>query len=290
MAQPEAIIAQAHSLRDLIATPMGLPQHDRSLHMSPDAVLGALKVAAELEASDASASPAQLLFHPDTQLLIARGTKAQLELIVDVLEQLHRTIEQRREALTEADNRARMADFQKVELDGLMVQAQVQLDRAMSELRPAQAEVARLEKLVSSGNASGTDLERARANLDIARTNVQSAEAHRVMLAKRREVLERGFGADRSPGIEPVVAIYDLRDLANFKGDFHTIVKQVIGGDGRMEVRASSGDPTGSLVVRAPRDRHEILVSIFNTARRLKTNEPKLPGQTLEQLIEKTRE
>ncbi|MBX3404460.1 MAG: hypothetical protein KF699_13700 [Phycisphaeraceae bacterium] len=287
--QVEAIIAQAHSLRDLITTPAGLPQSDPSLRMSPDTVLGALKVAAELEAADSRGAPAQLLFHPDTQLLIARGTGRQLQLIVDVLGQLHRTMEQRREALAQSETRARKAELQMVELEGLMGQAKAQLERATSELRPAQAEVSRLEQLVASGNASGTDLERARANVDIARANVRSADAHLVMLSKRREALERGLGDVQPSAVEAVVAIYDLRDLANFKADFNAIVKQVIGDDGRMEVRPISGDTTGSLVVRAPRDRHEILVSIFNIARRLKTNEPKLPGQTLEQLIEKTR-
>ncbi len=87
-----------------------------------------------------------------------------------------------------------------------------------------------------------------------------------------------------------VLAVYDVRDLAAFKSDLNRLVRLVVGEAGSIDVRPASGDTTGSLVVRAPRDRHEILVSIFNTARRLKNNEPNLPGITLEQIIEKPRE
>lgn len=284
------VLSEAYSLRDLIDTPEGMPQSDPGLRMSADAVLGALKLAAELEATDARVTPTQLLFHRDTQLLIARGTPDQQRLVMSVLQQLRATMEQRRERFADAQSRERNDQLQKIEMEAQIKHAQAQLDRAMSELGPAEAEVQRIGQLLAAGSASKTEQERAQANLDVARANVRAAETNLMMQARRREVLESTGGPAGGAHGDVVVAIYDVRDLKDFKGEFHGLVKQVIGREGSMEVRAGAGDPTGSLVVRAPRDRHEILVSIFNTARRLKSNEPKLPGQTLEQLIDKSKE
>lgn len=284
------VMSEAYSLRDLIDTPEGLAANDPGLRMSADAVLGALKLAAELEATDARVTPTQLLFHKDTQLLIARGTPDQQRLVMSVLQQLRATMEQRRERFADAQSRERSTQLQKVEVEAQIQHARAQLDRAISELGPAEAEVQRIGQLLAAGSASKTEQERAQANLDVARANARAAETNVMMHLRRQEILEaEGAQAGAAHG-DLLVAIYDVRDLASFKGEFHRLVKQVIGREGSMEVRAGVGDPTGSLVVRAPRDRHELLVSIFNTARRLKTNEPKLPGQTLEQLIDKSKE
>lgn len=284
------VLSEAYSLRDLIDTPEGLPADDQSLRMSPDAVLGALKIAAELEATDARVTPTQLLFHKDTQLMIARGTPDQQRLVINVLSQLRATMEQRRERFADAQSRERNTQLQRVELEAQIQHARAQLDRANSELGPAEEAVARLGQLVAAGSASKADLERAQANLDVARANARAAETNVMMHLRRQEILETGGVKGNAPAADLLVAIYDVRDLANFKGDFFSLVKQVIGREGKSEVHPTGGDTTGSLVVRATRERHELLVSIFNIARRLKTNEPNLPGQTLEQLIDKSKE
>lgn len=288
MSQP--IGSEAYSLRELVATPPGADQRDPSLRMSPDAVLGALKLAAELEAGDDRVSPTQLLFHPDTQLLIARGTPDQHRLISSVLAQLADTLQQRRELAADDEANRRHAELQQIEIQAQIDAARANLDRALSELRPAKAEVDRLEKLFASGSVSESELERAKAQQEVAQATARAAESFLMSLDRRQQVLSRHSDRPSAPSSERILAIYDLRDLASFKGDFYSLVKQIVGDDGKMSVRASSGDPTGSIEVRATKAQHEILVSIFNTARRLKTNEPKLPGITLDQVLQKPKE
>lgn len=288
----QPVQSEAYSLRDLIAIPANLPQNDPSLRMSPDSILAALKLAAELEADDVRVAPTQLLFHPDTQLLIGRGTSDQHRLIRGVLEQFIETIRQRRDQLATDQARARSNELQHLELDAQVQIAQANMDKAISEMRPARAEVERLEKLVESGSASSAELARARANLEVAGANTASAESHLVMMMKRRELIEKSASGASPAGAPPeqIVVIYDVRDLANFKKDFNDLVKTVISPDGKMEVKPGSGDATGFISVRTTRSQHEVLVSIFNTARRLKANEPRLPGLTLDQLIEQSKE
>lgn len=290
MQQP--IQSEAYSLRELISVPEGLPADNDSLRMTPDAVLGALKLAAELESVNATTTPTQLLYHPDTQLLIARGTPDQHRLISSILRQLADMLEQRRDQHGDELSRAHHNELQILELKAQAAAAQAQVQRARSELGPATAELERIEKLFQAGSASASEVERARANLGVAQANLQGAEVQMQTLEQRAEVLQRKAKADSMPAErqEPIVVIYDVRDLANFKADFYGLVKQVIKPDGKMSIKAASGDPTGIIVVHATRPQHEILVAIFNTARRLKTNEPKLPGQTLDTLIEQSKE
>lgn len=286
------IQSEAYSLRELISAPMDLPQSDAALRMSDDAVLGALKLAAELEAGDSRVAPSQLLFHPDSQLLIARGTPDQHRLINSVLSQLSDTIQQRRHLYSDAAVRKRAAELQRLDLEAQVQAARAQFDRALTELRPAEAELQRIEQLVAAGSAGSGELERARANLEIARANASAAEANAVLAARRRELIEEGF-AESTAGASPreqIMVIYDLRDLASYKRDFFDLVKTVIAPDGKMDVKPISGDTSGSIAVRASRAQHEILVAVFNTSRRLKTNEPKLPGITLDQLIQQSKE
>lgn len=291
--QMQPVQSEAYSLRELIDAPSPMPQDDPSLRMSADSILAALKLAAELEAADGRSAPTQLLFHPDTQLLIARGAPDQHRLIHSVLNQLQEMLQQRRAMLGELKSRAQKSELQMLELESQTRMAMAQLDKARSELRPAEAEISRIEKLVAQGLSPETDLERSRAQLEVAMANVRSAEAHAQMMKSRAEILARDGAARAELSTtlqERVLAIYDVRDLAQYKGDFLTIVKQVIGSDGKMEVKPISGDPTGSLAIRATRAQHEILVSIFNTARRLKTGEPKLPGMTVDQLLQQSKE
>ena len=283
-------MSQAYSLRDLITAPPNASQSDASLRMSADTVLGALKLAAELESGDKRVEPTQLLFHPDTQLVIARGTQDQLRLIENVIGQLSATLAQRRDVVANDDARRQHTELQQIELQAQIDAAKAQLDRALSEQRPAQVEVARLEKLVASGSASTSDLERARAQREVAQANARAAEAHLAMLERRREILSRGAGHTTVPDTERIVGLYDLRDLNSFKGDFYQLVKQVIGKEGTMSVKPAGGDSTGTIEVRTTRAQHEALVSIFNTARRLKSNEPKLPGITVDQVLQKDKE
>jgi len=282
-------VSQAYSLRGLLIAPAELDQNDSGLRLSADAVLGALKLASELEATDATVAPTQLLYHEDTKLLIARGTPDQHRLIEGVIEQITATLLQRRAEVAQAQDRSRSDEMQILDLESQGQAIRAQFDRARSELGPATAEVKRLEQLVASGAGGQGDLERAKAQLQIAETNVGAAEAQMAIAQRRREILRTGnAGSHHVPKAEKVVVVYDVRDLANFKRDFMDLVKQVIGPDGKMDVVPASGDSTGSLVVKAGRDRQEILVNIFNTARRLKANEPKLPGATLDQLIQKS--
>lgn len=287
----QPIQSEAYSLRELISVPEGLPEDNASLRMTPDAVLGALKLAAELEAGDASVAPTQLLFHPDTQLLIARGTPDQHRLIHSILQQLADMLEQRRDQHGDEQAREQHFEMQLLELSAQGAAAQAQIKRAESELGPATAELQRLEKLFQSGSASASEVERARANVEVAKTNVDAAMAQLQILERRSNIMHQQRKATRNtPSEEPLAVIYDLRDLSNFKADFYTLVKQVIKPEGSMSVKPAAGDPTGSIVVSATRPQHEVLVAIFNTARRLKTNEPKLPGTTLDALIEQSKE
>jgi hypothetical protein len=286
----QPVQSEAYSLRDLISAPSDMPQDDPTLRMSADSVLAALKLAAELEAADGRIAPTQLLFHPDTQLLIARGTPDQHRLISSVLAQLADTLEQRRGLAADDVASRRHAELQRIEMQAQMEAAKAQLDRAISEQRPAQAELERLEKLFATGSANASELERARAQLEVARANARAAESHAVMLQRRQAVLEGEFGGALLPSSERILAIYDLRDLNSFKGDFYQLVKQVIGKEGKMSVKPAGGDSTGTIEVLATRAQHEALVSIFNTARRLKANEPKLPGITLDQVLQKPKE
>ncbi len=287
------IQSEAYSLRDLILTPAGLPQDNPSLRMPHEAVLGALRIAADLEAGDERVVPTQLLFHPDTQLLIARGTPDQHRLISSVLAQLNETIGQRRQQYLSAGSRSRADELQKIELEAQIQNAQAQLDKARSEVRAAEAEVSRTEKLMAAGNVGSSEFERARANLDVARANVSAAEANVVMFSRRRDVLAQGAGGGAIPAAasrELLPAIYDLRDLAEYKRDFFDLVKRTISPEGTMEVKPISGDSSGSILVRATRAQHEVLVALFNVSRRLKANEPKLPGISLEQLLQQPKE
>lgn len=291
--QMQPVQSEAYSLRELIDAPSHMPHDDPSLRMSADSILAALKLAAELEAADGRVAPTQLLFHPDTQLLIGRGTPDQHRLIHSVLAQFEETLQHRRSLHGELRSRSQQAELQKLELDAQIKMATAQVDKARSEIPPAEAEVMRVQKLVDEGLASAAELERSRAQFAVAMANVRSAQAHAEMTQSRAAVIGRENSTRNwmaSTTQEQVLGIYDVRDLAQYKSDFHAIVKQVIGSEGKMEVKPISGDPTGSIEVRATKAQHEILVSIFNTARRLKTNEPKLPGITLDQVLQKPKE
>jgi hypothetical protein len=181
--------------------------------------------------------------------------------------------------------------MQLLELRAQGAGLQAQIERAETELAPATAELDRLEKLFQAGSAGASEVERARANVAIARANFSAALAQRKLLEERAEILQRKGQSPRGVANgESITVIYDLRDLATFKADFYNLVKSVIRPDGKMSVKPAAGDPTGAVVVDATRAQHEVLVSIFNTARRLKTNEPKLPGTTLDALIEQSKE
>lgn len=284
------IVSEAHSIRELLDVPEGLLQKDPALRMAPETVLGALKLASEMEAAESRGAPVHLMFHPDSQLLIARGTPEQQRLVLGVLRQLRETIDQRRMRHAEALMRQQQHRLTTVELEAQIREAEAQLKRARAELAPVAAEAQRMRQFFDDGKLTKTDLERAQAAADVAEADVQAAESNLMMMVRKRDILAAGGGWPGAPTGEMVLAVYDVRDLAAFKSDLNRLVRLVVGEAGSIDVRPASGDTTGSLVVRAPRDRHEILVSIFNTARRLKNNEPNLPGITLEQIIEKPRE
>lgn len=112
-------------------------------------------------------SSAQVRYHEDSGLLIARGTDEQLSAIDDVLDALKDTYHARRDAA------ARQSDASQKQASLETARAEVALRE--QELQAAQSRLARLQQLVDAGQASMDDLEVARLAVSTAEFNVLEA-------------------------------------------------------------------------------------------------------------------
>lgn len=158
-------------------------------------------------------------------------------------------------------------------------------------------------ELMAELEARRRDLEAAAAALDRMRDRGMGNEHPEVVAVKARadavraaaeatkaqlqELRGRTGRAGRAEGAKPaVVAIYDIREYRNFMGDVVELCKGIAGGgEDAVSVKPGGGDQAGSLVVKTTPERQAMIVRMLNLAKRLRANDPKLPGLNVEDVL-----
>jgi hypothetical protein len=137
-----------------------------------DAALGMLENAG---------APPEIKYHPESALLIVRGTPPQVSTIREVVERVGDDAERRRkEELKRAGAR--------IALEGQTRKLQIQRERAAAELAAAEADFGELKQMRAAGTIPPSQLRDAELKVAQARAGAQMAEAEMVQLQRQAEL------------------------------------------------------------------------------------------------------
>ncbi len=241
---------QVLSLRDLVERMPGDPD-DTPLTVPADVVLTAVRTA--IESDPAGGQPADLKYHADSGLIIVHGTPQQVGAATSVLDRMQTDLRTRRNAARESAKAGSNIDQYRADAE----LSEIKLNLLEGSLERAQMMFARTEQLHKQGNTSAEEVVSARAAVDKARAELESARImHGLARAKLQAAERRTQQAPTIPEGRSVV-IYDARFI---KGDTTKSLASMISsltslaGDDKAQF---SQDRAGMLTVATTRPAHE---------------------------------
>jgi hypothetical protein len=170
------------------------------------------------------------------------------------------------------------------EADGAAGAGNPQTAAAAAELQARRSDLeaatTALERLKDRGIPQGhPETQKAKSRVDAAQAAVDAAAA------QLQELQKQAGATGQVGGTGPrVVVIYDIREYKNFMGDVVELCRGIAGG-GQEAVSTKSAGDQASLTVRTTPERQAMIVKMLNLAKRLRANDPKLPGLNVEEVL-----
>ncbi|MGE3108153.1 MAG: hypothetical protein AB7G11_10020 [Phycisphaerales bacterium] len=220
--RPREDSIEVFSVREIVETlpplPPGAPDQAKAQVMKDNkqhllmAIDAALSLAARGEPEPGKdASPASVMYHDESGLLIVRAAPRQIDLVRSVLAQLRDDTLGRRNAAVQRAERA-------AALSRRAAAAESRVALSQAELSTATARFERLSKMADAGNVGIEQLEEAKLNVERAKVGVMQAEAD---LANTRAdaatISDAGPPSDAGsvgPTPDPVVEQYVLKNVS----------------------------------------------------------------------------
>jgi hypothetical protein len=187
---------QVLSLKEL-TDPLPSDTQQSRVTVEPDVVLTAVRTALE----SSQGEQAELKYHADSGLLIVRGAPDQLAAASSVLDRMQTDMRMRRKSLKDAAVGQANIDELRGEAEKHAIRHQLLEENFMR----ARQEVSKAEEMTKQGVMSQGDYNSARASLDRAKAELETAKIDAAMARARLESVERrmadaGAGARNAEG------------------------------------------------------------------------------------------
>jgi hypothetical protein len=285
IAPDNSVSLETYSIRDLTES-LG----------NGNAAQGAERVIAAIDAAfsldNSGQEPAKIVLHPDTSLLIMRGTRDQIEIAGDVIGRLSSDAQRAREKQDEEDR-------MMTALDDLAFQSQSSLqslidrrDMVRERLDGAQKALDRIEELAKAGHAGEGELITHRDAVRVMRSELQEigleiTETERELdriEASRASIIDKYTQASATSEVSLQVT-YKLNELQPYSADLAAAIAAVAGSSARVSGPVAVDVGSGTIVVDAPERGQRAAIALINLARKLKAGDPNLPTMSVEEML-----
>ncbi len=180
---PAANIIQVFSLRSLLETAPGTPDLPMT-RTDPASLLTAVETALTM---GAEGQKAEMKFHPETGVLVVRGTPGQTVAVGKLLSEVQGDMQRFRAGATDARMKEAelMADVRRAEVD---------VQSAKAEVEYSEQEVDQMQALANEGQMPAGEVAKAQLSLQQRRANVERAQIEMDKSAQALEAWRSGKG------------------------------------------------------------------------------------------------
>lgn len=240
--------------------------------LSTDEVLGAIESTVEMIAND-DQPPADVRFHPDSNLLVVYGNPLQLHAVSDILESLGDDLRERRQEIQSTSKQMR-------DLEQQMEEMRIDMEQAARKNERREMHMNQLADLVEQGAISEDEDEFVDAitQLEASRNEMQRLESRMAFTEKR---LRRLAG---KPEEDMVQILYNVEDLGQFADQFGSCMQECFD---LADVDYDAWEaPEGGVVIETTEPGHAMLQCMFWTMMQIMEDDPDLPEPEFEVIEE----